>query len=64
MTGEGTSRGRDRASTKRVSEMTDEGVRELTTAPSATTYWQAQNGCRSRAPEPPAGPETEHEAWQ
>lgn len=47
MTGEGaSSRGRERT-TKRVSEMTDEEVRELATAPRATTYWQAQTDYRS-----------------
>ncbi len=47
MTGEGASRGRDRVTTNRVSEMTDEEARELATAPRATTYWQAQSDYRS-----------------
>jgi hypothetical protein len=47
MTGEGASRGRDRVTAKRVSEMTDEEVRELATAPRAATYWQAQSDYRS-----------------
>jgi len=47
MTGEGASRGRDRVTAKRVSEMTGEQVRELAGAPRATTYWQAQDGYRS-----------------
>jgi hypothetical protein len=48
MTGTGAnSQGRERITTKRVSEMTDDEVRELATAPRATTYWQAQDGYRS-----------------
>jgi hypothetical protein len=47
MTGEGASWGRERVTAKRVSEMTGDEVRELATAPRATTYWQAQAGYRS-----------------
>jgi len=48
MTGTGaSSQGRERINTKRVSEMTDDEVRELARAPRATTYWQAQDGYRS-----------------
>ena len=47
MTGEGTSRGRDRVTAKRVTEMTTEDARDLATAPRATTYWEAQADYRS-----------------
>jgi hypothetical protein len=47
MTGEDASRGKDRVTGKRVSEMTDQEVRELAAAPRATTYWQAQDGYRT-----------------
>jgi hypothetical protein len=47
MTGEGTSRGRDRVTGKRVTEMTTEDARDLATAPRATTYWEAQADYRS-----------------
>ena len=47
MTGEGASWGRDLVTGKRVSEMTDQEVRELAVGPRATTYWQAQDGYRT-----------------
>jgi hypothetical protein len=47
VTGEDASQSKDRVTGKRVSEMTDEEVRELAAAPRATTYWQAQDGYRS-----------------
>ena len=47
MTREGTSRGRDRVTAKRVTERTTEDARDLATAPRTTTYWEAQANYRS-----------------
>jgi hypothetical protein len=48
MTGEGPgSQGSQHLTAKRVSEMTDDEIRELANAPRATAYWQAQDDYRS-----------------